>query len=74
MTIPTETPAPAPADPAPVTYCRVCGVPMATAWQAFDLPGLTGFYLVTCVNRGCRCCGFTFSVRSYATLDLTPYR
>ena len=53
--------------------CRQCGQPMEAVWQPALLPGRTGFWYLTCWGSGCALNGYTFTNRTYATMDLTAY-
>lgn len=58
---------------AEAVLCRACGQPTQTAEQKILDTAVT---LVTCTNREGKCdlCGYTLSLNTYYTRDLSMYR
>ncbi|MEO8608933.1 MAG: hypothetical protein ABI690_13665 [Chloroflexota bacterium] len=57
----------------PACTCRACGQPMAAAHQ----PGsgkVVDHFILTCTNPACWMLDYTFSDRSYPTVQLADYR
>lgn len=55
--------------------CRCCGGPTDVVWQASQLPGMQGYWLVTCKAKpgACQLAGHTRSSHEYGTFDLSKY-
>lgn len=53
--------------------CRVCGGALEAKEQLTGIPDKPAYWIVTCWNRACALGGYTRSVATYATFDLTPY-
>lgn len=58
----------------PICKCRECQQAMDCKWQEALVPGREGMFLVTCENKACDLCSYTFSDRNYPTMDLSKYR
>lgn len=67
-----DSPAPSIPKPTPCT-CRICGQVMATAFQSGTIR-VPGQRLLTCANPVCWMQNYTFSERSYPSIDLALYR
>lgn len=60
-------------DNQPTIRCRCCGSKMDAQFQPALMADREGYWLVTCWQAGCGMQKYTFSDRSYATIDLAVY-
>jgi hypothetical protein len=56
--------------------CRCCGGPTDVVFQAALMPGLSAYWLITCLAplETCALAGMTRSDRDYATFSLGEYK